>query len=527
MKKMLYQIHRWAGIALALFMLIWFGSGLVIMYAPPSALGPAEQLAKREPLDPQTGWLSLGEVWRRSAAQRAQTGPDQASDAAAAPAGKGDWIDEARLVRQAGKPLWLVEDGAGRRFALSAEDGAVHPVAVAEAARIAAYWAAADGQSGPVTHLDTGPQDSSVRNHETLRPFHRFAIGTDGRQLLISARTGEVVRDSTPATRALYWSGNWIHLLRPLDATGFGKQRRDVLLWLAGFAVAASITGLVIGWQRWRPGFQGRPTYSRGRVHPYRDLWNTWHFWAGLIGGTAALLWGFSGFISNNPWQVFAPANPGKAELERYRGGHALPAVAADWRPAPLAPGQPAPIVELAWHRLGGQAVLLGLTSSGTRVPQAVAGAAERFGAALLLDGAARLAKDTPVAASALQTEYDSYYYPRHRQGPFERPLPVLRVNLADAAGTRLYLDPQNGRLLARLDGSRRAYRWLFSALHHWDFGPLYWRPLWDGWMLTWVLLGLALAGTSVVLGCKRLRSEYLSLKRAAQERAADQALPT
>jgi hypothetical protein len=46
-KRLLYQIHRWAGIGLALFMFVWFLSGLVIMYAGPSALGKAEQLAHR------------------------------------------------------------------------------------------------------------------------------------------------------------------------------------------------------------------------------------------------------------------------------------------------------------------------------------------------------------------------------------------------------------------------------------------------------------------------------------------------
>lgn len=58
---------------------------------------------------------------------------------------------------------------------------------------------------------------------------------------------------------------------------------------------------------------------------------------------------------------------------------------------------------------------------------------------------------------------------------------------LADEAGTRFYLDPQDGSLLAKLDRSRRVFRWLYSGLHHWDFGWLYHRPIWDAWMLTWV----------------------------------------
>lgn len=522
MKKLLYQIHRWAGVALALFMLIWFSSGLVIMYASPSALGPAEQLLRREALNPQSNWLSLGEAWTLSTEQRAQY-PSAKPDKLV----QSDRLAEARLVRQGDQALWLIEDGAGQRYALSALDGTVHKTSANEATRIAAQWVNHDEKpieghmaALAIHHLDTGPQDSSVRNHEALRPFHRLAVGDGGRELLISVRTGEVVRDSTPFARALYWTGNWIHLFRPLDAIGLGESRRDVLTWLAAFAVAASITGLIIGWQRWRPGWGGRSTYSQGRVHPYRDVWNTWHFWTGLVGGTAALLWAFSGFLNNNPWQLFSAATASKEELVRYQGGKTWPPAALAWRPAALntAPSSD-PLVELTWRRLGDQPLLLGLTRSGLRLPQSSPGTVQGFEDKALLAAAQRLAKDTEIVSHTLLTEYDSYYYPRHHQGQVEKPLPILRVDLADTASTRLYLDPQDGRILLKQDSSRRAYRWLYSAVHHWDFGWLYWRPVWDAWMLTWVLMGVMLAGASVVLAYKRLQLEHKTYQKKSAKR--------
>jgi hypothetical protein len=94
--------------------------------------------------------------------------------------------------------------------------------------------------------------------------------------------------------------------------------------------------------------------------------------------------------------------------------------------------------------------------------------------------------------------------------------LPVLRVELGDAAATHLYIDPQDGRLLIKQDKSRRVFRWLYSALHHWDIGLLYQRPLWDAWMLTWVLLGLVLSASAVVLGYKRLKSTVRPRRKTA-----------
>ena len=532
MKKLLYQIHRWGGILLALFMLVWFASGLVTMYASPSALGRTEQLAHRAPVDPQAGWLSLGEAWQRSEAARlklpAPKGERGEADEKADVTRPGQaTIAEARLVRQAGVPLWLVDDSQGRKLALSALDGSLHQVQVDEAARVAREWLTLDADrpeadAAAVRHLDTGPQDSGVRNQANLRPFHRFAVGDTGRELLVSARTGEVVRDTTAFERGLYWTGNWIHLLRPMDSIGLGQYRSDVQAWLGAIAVAACITGLIIGWQRWRPGWGGRETYSQGRVHPYRDVWNTWHFWVGLIGGSFALMWAFSGFLNTNPWQLVSPANPGREDLARFQGGQA-PAAMLAWQPGPLASGTGTasgqPPVELAWRHLGTQAVLLGTTADGERSAVAVPGAATAIGQDQVLASLTSWRPGAQPKSHELQTDYDSYYYPRHHQTTVERPLPVLRVELDDSVGTRLYIDPLDGRVLTQQDRSRRVYRWLYSALHHWDVGWLYQRPVWDAWMLPWVLMGIVLGGTSVVLGTKRLKLEWQTLRKRQQKK--------
>jgi hypothetical protein len=141
--------------------------------------------------------------------------------------------------------------------------------------------------------------------------------------------------------------------------------------------------------------------------------------------------------------------------------------------------------------------------------------ASRQFENPVLLAAVQRLAKTNAAATPVLQREYDSYYYLRHGRGNVDRPLPILRVDLDDAAGTRFYLDPQDGRLLLRQDQSRRVYRWLYSALHHWDFGWLYQRPVWDVWMLTWVGFGLVLSISSLVLGWKLLVFTFRSKKHA------------
>lgn len=517
LNRLLYQIHRWVGLALAVFMFFWFSTGLVIMYAPQTTQTRGQQLAHAETLSPEVGWLSLGEAWNRSAGQRNET-PNIAKAAKAkdqAPAGLAD----ARLVRSAGEPLWLVEDSQSRRFALSALDGSLRKVSPEYAVQIAKNWLGS--LAGEVNYLETVDNPIILRNQDALKPFHRIAFG-DGGELLISARTGEVLHESSRLDRAFFWAGNWLHLLKPLESVGLGTIRHDAQLWLGLFATIATLAGLIIGWLRWRPGFGGKPTYSEGRTQPYREFWFKWHFWSGLIGGSMALFWAFSGYIDTNPGKIFTQANPSKQELTRYVGGE-LPESAKSWLPAlPLlqaAAVDGADIVELGWRNLGKDAVLLAHTRDGRRLPQTTEYAPAKFSDAALLAAAGRVAGDAKIASQTVLNEYDSYYYPRHHQSLIEKPLPVLLVQLDDDAGTRFYIDPQDGKLLAKMDRSTRVFRWLYSALHHWDFGWLYYRPLWDLWMLTWVTLGVVLGGSSVVLGWRLLKKTLAPKKRKIRRR--------
>ena len=321
---LLYQVHRWVGVVLGLFMFFWFFTGLVIMYSTPTTQNRTQQLAHAETLAPEIGWLSLGDAWDISAEQRklAAERKPKTDEAAGGRTGRAEGqgnkgkdghvapgIVDARLVRSAGEPVWLVEDTQGMRFALSAIDGKLRETTPDQALKIAENWFAANNSRNIITasYLETVEKPIILRNQDALSPFHRIAISEDGGELLISSRTGEVLHASTRVDRAFYWAGNWLHLLKPLESMGLGKIRNDVQLWLGLFATIATLTGLIIGWLRWRPGFGGKPTYSQGRTQPYREFWFKWHFWSGLIGGTVVLFWALSGFLDTNPGEnIFA-----------------------------------------------------------------------------------------------------------------------------------------------------------------------------------------------------------------------------
>src|SRR5215510_11703729 len=57
-KRTLIFIHRWLGVALCLIFLLWFPSGIGMMYWDYPSVGPADRLKRSPALDPSTIKLS-------------------------------------------------------------------------------------------------------------------------------------------------------------------------------------------------------------------------------------------------------------------------------------------------------------------------------------------------------------------------------------------------------------------------------------------------------------------------------------
>jgi len=127
------------------------------------------------------------------------------------------------------------------------------------------------------------------------------------------------------------------------------------------------------------------------------------------------------------------------------------------------------------------------------------------------VDAARRLMPDATMIRQT-RLEHDAYWYSHHQ----ERLLPVLRVGFDDDAQTWFHLDPVTGEILGRTDRGRRAYRWLFNALHSFDFPALLSnRPAWDAvvWLLS--ILGMVISVSGIVIGWQYLRrSAGLSSRR-------------
>lgn len=507
--RVLIYTHRWLGIAGCIVFLVWFVSGVVMMYERMPRLSGEERLARLAPVD-----LSAIQATLADAAAALLVAPERL-----------------RIGTLGGRPVYrFLADGYWTTaYADTGEpfSGLDRDAAVEIARRFLPEHAATARYDAYLRRPDQWTIDAGLPR---FLPLHRIRFGDPERTVLyVSDRTGEPVMKTTARGRFWGYLGAVLHWTY---FTPFRLQAglwRDTIIYAALIGCLLCLSGLVLGIWRFSPSARFRlkrvPSHS-----PYAGMMH-WHHYAGLLFGLFSFTWALSGALSLTPWDWAPPASPTAQQADAVRGGAlrldriTLPRIRAaaavleasftpkeyevlQFRGEPfLMAFRPPTVAEAARavsfdgrafqspqlpldHRL----VLLDAPERGamTRLPDddVVAAAREAM-------------PDAGVAAMTWLTAYDAYYYDRHQA----RPLPVLRVEYDDPERTWLYLDPQHGVVAMKQERLSRLNRWLYHGLHSLDFPFLYdRRPLWDIVVIVLSAGGIVLSATSLVPAWRRLR---------------------
>ena len=490
LRRWLIWTHRYVGIPLSPLFVLWFVSGVVMMYTGGMPeLTPAARLEHRAALD-------LSEVRLTAAAA-----------AAAVRGGSPQPPEEMKLLSILGRPAYRF-DGV----TVFADTGApLPPLGPQEAREVARRFTKAP-MSAVVYERMIAEPDQWMLIAQQFLPAHKLRVSDDaGTELYVEHRTAEVVMVTTRRSRALAWIGaipHWFYLPalridRPLWEA--------VIVWTSAIGCLIAITGLVLGLTqfRWR-----RAQLAQSRI-PYVG-WLRWHYLTGVVFGLVTLTWVFSGMLSVQPFA--------------WMTARGLDVPSAVFRGGPLVLGDFPPMDSEAWRRattgrevkevtllsIDGEAhyeLRLGRvpTTSGDRnVPERLVLTATLRPRPAPLDVEPLLERlraalpAIPIAGATQIESYDGYYYGRGRDRP---PLPVTRIRFADPLETWIYVDPAVNRIVHSVHRYSRLERWLFNGLHSLDFA--FWydrRPLWDIALIALMLGGLGSTGIGLWLGIARVR---------------------
>ena len=466
-KRWLFLTHRWVGIVTCLLMVVWFLSGIVMMYVPFPELSSEERLQGL----PRIEWPKVGAVPR------------------SAPVGA-----PLVLEQRAFDPVWRLRDQGGRASALSGSRAQVLPAIDAYDARLVAE-AFARRSAARVEQIERD-QWTVSGGYDSYRPMWKATFGgSAGRVLYVSSTDGQVVLDTSTRERFWNWLGAVPHWIYPPLLRQHQPLWRQVILWTAGACIVASISGIWIGILRIRL----RRRYKGGRTTPYRS-WQYWHHLVGLGGGTLLATWIVSGWLSVDPGHWFASPGLDQAAHLAYARPATLPSV--DWRAVSRLPeSKDARRMRLIWV----DARLIMVFERPALPPTVRDGrslAPVRWSQTQLVRAASRFLPGHAIERVSVLRQTDAYWY--KAKGSVE--LPVLRVIFDDPAKTWVYISPRTGEVVGETDTRRRLYRWLYDGLHRWDFGILLnRRPLWDVWMLFWLALGLVVSISGMIIAYRRL----------------------
>ena len=509
MQKAVIVSHRYLGIALSLLVAMWFASGMVMMYAGGMPrLSPELRLERLPALDMSQVRLSLSE-----AAQRAGFDPASGWGGGREPPGR------IVLVSVLDRPVYRF----GEELSVYADTGEVlDELGLEQSRAIAAGFANLPPER--IRHEATLTEvDQWTIGQSRQMPQHKFAVDDGaGTELYVQTLAGEVSMHTTSRSRALAWMGVIPHWLYFTTLRVNQPLWYRIIVWTSAAACVLAVLGLILGFTQMR-----RPKPFRVKeAIPYRG-WMRWHYITGVLFGVTTLTFAYSGLLSVEPFD-WTRARGLDVPRDVFTGGvlefASYPAVdAASW--TELASGRT--IKEIEFARIQDEAHYIVRYASETEAalrerlhqPYNVSGLAEAerdivsattmqvrrtpFSVESLV---ARLRTavpdDVPIAEQTLLTEYDNYYYSRANLTP----LPALRVKFGDPMESWVYVDPEMSRVLGVVHRLNRLERWLYSALHNFDFRVLYdYRPAWDIVMLVLCLGGLASSAIGAYLGLRRI----------------------
>lgn len=453
--------HRYVGIAIGMFVLLWCLSGVVMMYVPYPALSSDEEL------------LGLPAL------------PACCANVAQ-PAATSGFVKSLRVEQYGDVPVARITGPSGvQQIVLLSNGGTPGTPDAATLDTLGAAFASARGWLAADTRQWVETDQWTVHGRfNTHRPMRKFS-NASGQEWYLSSKTGELVQTTDRQERFWNWLGSVPHWLYPTILRQHTAVWAQVVIWATILSLFLAITGAVIGVRhfRWR---------RRVRHSPYRG-WMLWHHYSGLVFGLFILTWLASGLVSMTPWGAF--------ESRSFAGERQLlngTTITVKDLFAELAKiNTTADTVRLETAFWNGKPFFLAYTRTGAVRRLDANGVAPDLSLNDIQDAATSLKNET--ASIDLLDVGDHYYYSHHNDVEF----PVYRLVYPD--GERFYLSARSGRLLAAVDNSARWSRWLFEGFHRGDFAAwMRTRPVWDILMLT-LLLGTTVGvGTGTYLGLRR-----------------------
>jgi hypothetical protein len=265
----LVVLHRYLGVAVGLLMVMWFVSGIVMMYVGLPRVTDEERARTLEPI----AWQACCHFPPRLAPDNAQLFGAQVENVAGAP------VMRLRPAGRAGFVLDLEQCAVVRVDAEAAQE-----IVLAAAPRIIGHPAKLIGAA------EIESDQWTLGRLRRERPLFRFAFDDPEKtNIYVSGSNAQVVHWTTATERFWSWLGAIPHWLYFAQLRSNVVLWTEIMIWTSVLGTFLTVLGLYLGITQFK---------ARARFSPYRG-WFYLHHIAGLVFGVTTLTFVVSGLISS------------------------------------------------------------------------------------------------------------------------------------------------------------------------------------------------------------------------------------
>jgi hypothetical protein len=478
LKKLIYGLHRILGTLLGILFLVWFLSGFVMIFHRFPKVPAA---GKYVCMDTITGDM-----------------PDMDTVLEGFSPVRSDTVRNVSLKTLGGNVYFeLTTEDSTYKKPVDSVKQAVDQPGYKYIEAYAKRWVNAEiARVDTLYELEQWIPFGRLRNEFPIYKF--YFEDRDKHQLYVSSVTGEALQFTDKNSRFWAWLGAIPHWVYFTSLRQHSQLWQDVVIWLSGIGCIVCVAGIIIGIRSYLNVYRKKRKWKT----PYKKPAYKWHHILGFVFGVFVFTFVFSGMMSlatipgwmvkvHHPELQRAALMPEPVIFRNYK---------LDYRQ--ILQAYPRRVKSIEWASFGETPLYKAIIGDSMYVFNAENRELTKLYVNEAMIKSKLSALHTEPVTIRLMHAYDHYYIDRERT----LPLPVYKVDVADADHSTYYIHPESGSM-RYFNTNTKIRRWTYQMLHRFECRFLVKHPiLWN--MVMWITMvgGTLVSATGVWLGIRYIR---------------------
>lgn len=483
-KKILYSTHRLLGTAISLLFLMWFITGLILIYHSFPDVDIQLKDKNREAISENLNSID-------SLIQYIPT---------------DEKIKRVELAQLAGQPIFTIETNKDIYNVDQKFNRVYEPISMPQLTNIASTWV-----NAPILKIDTlEKRDIWIMYTKYIKELPIYKVYFDDNkkhELYIASKSGEVLQFTSRSERIWAYLGSIPHKLYIPALREHTDTWIRTLTTLATICFIVSLSGIILGIRAYIKRYKNMRKWQS----PYSKLAYKWHHILGLFFGIFLLTWAISGMMALQKVPQWLVKTEQKLPITYKLGAHAFDLNDFKLNYKDIFSGI-SDVKQITWNYFHDIPFYKVITGSDTHYINACTSQFSEL--SLSIEDITKAIKaihgeDAQMKFDYL-TEYDEYYLQWKRN----LPLPVYLISVDSPDNNTYYISPESG-YYKHVDDNRKARKWLFNGFHYLHIKWLMDRPvLWTIAIWTLSLGCIIVCSTGIWMGLRYIKRITRSKKK-------------